>query len=185
MDISLARFKGTNLVYLTCNGETSPAYYEAENIGWLHTFSGGLLTTCGLTHLGPPSVDIGESQGLHGRYSTIPARQVADLSQWIDGRYHIRIKGIVEEGHLFGNKLRLERIISSIMDENRIHISDTITNFGNRPSPYTILYHMNFGFPLLSEDAQLTMNPAETIPRDEIAAKGIGEFQQFIQPQQN
>src|SRR5665647_2161357 len=59
MDISLASYKGINLVYLTCNGETHPAYYEPENLGWLHTFTGGLLTTCGLTHVGGPAIDEG------------------------------------------------------------------------------------------------------------------------------
>jgi len=105
MDISLASFKGTNLVYITCNGETHPAFFEPENIDWLQTFSGGLLTTCGLTYLGSPVNDEGEQLGLHGRYSTIPAKQVADLSEWIGDEYHIKVKGIVEEGHFFGYKL--------------------------------------------------------------------------------
>jgi hypothetical protein len=43
LDISLAGYRGVNLVYLTCNGETHPAYYEPEGLGWLHTFTGGLL----------------------------------------------------------------------------------------------------------------------------------------------
>lgn len=77
MDISLASFKGTNLVYLTCNGETHPSYYEPESNGWLRTFTGGLLTNAGLTYLGSPVNGEGEELGLHGRYSTIPARQVS------------------------------------------------------------------------------------------------------------
>ena len=82
MDISLASYKGINLVYLTSNSETHPAFYEPEGFGWLHTFTAGLLTTCGLTHVGGPVSDEEGQFGLHGRYSTIPARQVADLSQW-------------------------------------------------------------------------------------------------------
>jgi hypothetical protein len=183
MDISLASFKGNNLVYLTCNGETSPGYYEPEGIGWLHTFSGGLLTTCGLTHLGPPSVDNGEALGLHGRYSTIPARQVADCSDWSDGEYQIRLKGIIEEGYLFGNKLRMEREIVSVVGKNAIEITDLVTNFGSKPSPYTILYHINLGFPLLSEKSELKIDPQDTIPRDENAIPGLKEFRKFIEPQ--
>ena len=76
MDISLASYKGQNLVYLSCNGETHPAFYEPQGFGWLNTFTGGLLTTCGLTYLGAPVKDGDEELGLHGRYSTIPARQV-------------------------------------------------------------------------------------------------------------
>lgn len=185
MDISLASFKGYNLVYLTCNGETNPAYYEPEGIGWLHTFSGGLLTTCGLTHLGPPSVDDGEPLGLHGRYSTIPARQVADCSTWVNDTYQIKLKGIIEEGYLFGYKLRLVREITSTVGKNEIEILDTITNFGNKPSPYTILYHINLGYPLLSEKSVLEIDPQHTTARDENAASGIKEFRNFIEPQQN
>lgn len=65
LDISLASYKGINLVYLTCNGETHPSYYEPEGIGWLRTFAGGLLTTCGHTHLGPPCIDDGEHPGIN------------------------------------------------------------------------------------------------------------------------
>jgi hypothetical protein len=183
LDISLAGFRGINLVYLSCNGETHPAFYEPEGLGWLRTFTGGLLTTCGLTYLGAPVTDGDEQLGLHGRYSTIPARKVADLSEWIGDEYHIRVRGIVEEGHIFGNKLRLEREISSIMGQNFVQIKDTVTNFGFKPSPYTVLYHMNLGYPLLSEDSELIIDPAATIPATPVAAAGITEFRSFTKPQ--
>ncbi len=183
MDISLASFKGVNLVYLTCNGETHPSYYEAMGNGWLRTFAAGLLTTCGLSHLGPPEIDNGEQLGLHGRYSTIPARQLADLSHWEGDEYHYMLRGIIEEGSLFGNKLRMNREISSVNGKNLIRIKDEITNFGNKPSPYTILYHMNFGYPFLSEDTELVLYPEETIPRDNEALSGIKDFRKFIKPQ--
>jgi hypothetical protein len=183
MDISLASFKGSNLVFLTCNGEVHPSYYEPEKFGWLHTFSGGLLTTCGLTYLGSPVTDEGEELGLHGRYSTIPARQVTDLSEWIDGEYIIRVKGTIEEGLIFGNKLRLEREITTILGQNKILIQDKITNFGCKPSPYMILYHMNFGYPLLNEDAELIIDPERTIPGNAAAEEGLHVFKAFNKPQ--
>lgn len=183
MDISLASYKGINMVYLTCNGETHPAFYEPEGVGWLRTFAAGLLTTCGLTYLGSPCEDEGEQLGLHGRISTSPARQFADLSEWDGEKYCIKVRGIIEEGFLFGNKLRLEREISSILGENAIRVHDKITNFGSKPSPFTILYHMNFGYPLLSEDTELIIEPSETIPRDADAVPGLNEFKSFIKPQ--
>lgn len=185
MDISLASYKGHNLVYISCNGETNPAFFEPENFGWLNTFTGGLLTTCGLTYLGAPVRDGDEQLGLHGRYSTIPARQVADLSGWIGDDYHIKIKGIIEEGHIFGEKLRVEREISSVQGYNIITINDTVTNIGYKTSPYTILYHMNLGYPLLSEEAELFIDPVSTIPVTPFAAEGINEFRQFPKPQAN
>jgi len=185
MDISLASYKGQNLVYLSCNGETHPAFFEPENFGWLNTFTGGLLTTCGLTYLGAPVKDGEEQLGLHGRYSTIPARQVADLSGWVGDEYHIKLRGIIEEGHIFGNKLRLEREISSVQGQNIIGIQDTVTNFGYKSSPYTILYHMNFGYPLLCEYSELIIDPEDTSPATPFAAEGINEFRRFIKPQAN
>ncbi|HLN55886.1 MAG TPA: aldose 1-epimerase family protein [Bacteroidales bacterium] len=183
MDISLASFKGTNLVYLTCNSETHPAFYEPENIGWLRTFNGGLLTTCGLTYLGAPVNDNGEELGLHGRYSTIPAKQVCDLSHWEGEEHIIKIKGTSEEGFMFGNKLRLERELITVAGKNSIHITDTVTNFGFNQSPYTILYHMNLGYPLLDENAELIIDPISTTPRDEVAEKGINDIRKFTTPQ--
>ena len=185
LDISLAGYKGMNLVYLTCNGETHPAFYEPDGLGWLHTFAGGLLTTCGLTYLGSPCNDEGEELGLHGRFSTIPVKQFADLSDWEGNEYRYKVRGIVEEGFLFGNKMRMEREISSLRGQNVIWLTDKITNFGNKPSPYTILYHMNFGYPLLSEDAELVIDPLTTIPRDNDAVPGIKDFRNFIKPQQD
>lgn len=185
MDISHASYKGQNLVYIPCNGETHPAFFEPENFGWLNTFTGGLLITCGLTYLGSPVKDGDEQLGLHGRYSTIPARQLADLSEWRGDTYHIILRGIIEEGHIFGTKLRVDREISAIQGQNNIRIKDTVTNFGYKPSPYTILYHMNFGYPLLSESSELIIEPEKTVPATPYAAKGIGEFRQFIKPVAN
>lgn len=183
LDISRASYKGINLVYLTCNGETHPSFYEPAGTGWLRTFSGGLLTTCGLTHLGTPCEDEGERLGLHGRVSTIPVRQFADLSHWNDNDYISRVSGVIEEGCLFGNKLRMMREISSVNGQNNIRLTDIITNFGNKTSPFTILYHMNFGYPLLDENAELSIEPTETVPRDQAAVLGINEFRRFIKPQ--
>jgi galactose mutarotase-like enzyme len=185
MDISLASFKGKNLVFLSCNGETHPAFYEPQGLGWLHTFTGGLLQTCGLTYLGAPVKDGDEELGLHGRVSTIPARQVADLSDWNGEEYIIKIRGLVEEGRIFGTKIRLEREISSARGNNSLVIKDTVTNTGSKTTPYTILYHMNFGYPMLSESAELIVDAEKTAAATPFAEKGIHEFRKFIKPQAN
>ena len=89
----------------------------------------------------------------------------------------------MEEGSLFGYKLRMEREISSVCGQNVICIKDSVTNFGSGPSPYTLLYHMNFGYPLLSEEAELLIDPASTFPRDADAVSGMKDFRRFIRPQ--
>ncbi len=182
MDISLASYKGTNLVYLTCNGETHPAYFEPESFGWLRSFTAGLLTTCGLTYLGSPVNDGGEQLGLHGRYSTTPARHFSDSSGWQGEEYHITYKGTVEEASMFGNKLRMEREIKTVRGQNKIEITDTVTNFGFSPSPFTILYHINLGYPLLSEKAELDFKPSRTLHSNVAASLDLKNFRKLSPP---
>jgi hypothetical protein len=106
-------------------------------------------------------------------------------SEWVGDEYHIRVRGIIEEGHIFGHKVRLVREISSVQGQNIIRIKDTVTNFGYKPTPYTILYHMNLGYPLLSEESELIIDPVSTVPATPYAAEGINEFRRFIKPQAN
>lgn len=182
MDISLADYCGINLSYLTCSGESHPAYFEAEGLGWLRNFAGGLFTTCGLTYFGPPCEDDGETLGLHGRIANIPAKQIADNSCWKEDEYKIEIVGIMEECRLFGTKLRLTRKYSAILGQNHFTIDDSIENFGHNIAPLTILYHFNFGFPFLDSNSKLELSKCKTSPRDNIAKEGILKFKSFGEP---
>ena len=175
MDISAASYKGRNLVYLTPNGEVHPAYYEPQGAGWLRTFFGGLLTTCGLTTIGAPGLDGDENLGLHGRYAAIPARQVCDRSRWDGDDYILEASGVMEESQLFGDKLRLTRTISSRAGAKTLVIHDVVENFGYRSSPFTILYHINFGFPLLDATSRAVISAAESTPFNERSARGMAE----------
>ena len=182
MDISLANYKGVNISYITSNGETDPAFYEPEGIGWLRTFTGGLLTTCGLRSFGPPCNDENEEFGLHGRYSTIPAKQVCDSSHWEKDDYIVEVSGIVEECRIFGDKIRLTRTIRAIAGEKSFRIEDEIENFGFKAVPFMILYHFNIGFPMLDYGAELKVESSECIPRDEEAKKGMKNKSFFSDP---
>lgn len=182
MDISRCSYRGVNLVYLTPNGEVHPAFYEPAGIGWLHTFFGGLLTTCGLTYLGHPGRDGDQDLGLHGRYSTIPAQRVQDRSGWDGDRYRIELVGTVEECMLFGDKLRLTRTIRSEVGSRTLTIDDRVENIGYNPSPFTILYHINVGYPLLDAGAELCLSAAKTEPHDEQSRAGMPDLRRFSAP---
>lgn len=165
MDISLASYCGTNLAYLTAGAETHPAFYESFGNEWLRTFSAGLLTTLGPTYLGPACEDEGETLGLHGRMSTIPAERTADLSDPAEGR--IELRGTMREAYPFGPKLQIDRVIRASAKAPVLEIEDTVTNYGGSAAPLCLLYHINFGFPLLSEDAQLLVPQENWTPADE------------------
>jgi hypothetical protein len=182
MDISLCSYKGTNLVFLTSNGEVNPAFYDAAGLGWLHTFFAGLLTTCGLTTIGAPGRDGDTELGLHGRYNATPARRVQDRSRWEGERYVIEVTGVVEETRLFDHSLELTRTIRTGIGSRSLSVCDRIVNTGYGSSPCTILYHVNAGFPLLDQDSVLALTAARTEVHDETSRAAFGDCRRFSAP---
>lgn len=172
MDIGEASINGIPVAYQTPVGLVHPSYYNADGVNWLRSFGGGLLVGCGLSNVGIPS----EGEGLHGRLSNIPAEDVAVSKVWKNGKYVLSISGTVREVSFFGENLELRRTISTAMGDNSITISDEVTNRGVRPSPLMLLYHINAGFPLLSEKAVVDGRVIKTTPRTDDAAKGLGEW---------
>jgi hypothetical protein len=170
LDIADCSYKGVNLVYHTSSGMAHPSFHDPAGNEWLRVFFGGLLTTCGLTYLGDPGPDQGEELGLHGRYSGLPAAQVADLSRWEGDRRVLEVAGVVEECSLFGDRLRLTRTITTALGERELRVRDRVENFGCRASPFCILYHVNAGFPLLDAGARLLATSAGVEPYDARAA---------------
>ena len=101
--------------------------------------------------------------------SLIPASRVCDLSRWEGDEYLLELTGCVEEASLFGDKLRLRRSISARLGSRRVRIRDTVENYGGTPSPFTILYHVNAGFPLLEADSELIAGSSAVEPYDEVS----------------
>jgi hypothetical protein len=167
LDIGLAEFAGVPLCWLSANGEVHPAFFDAAGVEWLRTAVGGLLMTCGLTQVGAPCEDEGRAWGLHGRVHHLPARQVAAESAWVGDEVELRVSGVVEETAIFGEHLRLTREIRSLLGENRIAIRDQVENVGFAPTPHMLLYHFNFGFPLLDTKTQVEFPSVRVTPREE------------------
>lgn len=182
LDISACRYKGSSLAWASSVGDVHPSYYEPEGEGWLRSFQGGLLITCGLDHFGYSSIDDGETLGLHGRVSNLPARYVSYRTAWKDDEYELEITGEVRQTRVFGENLVLRRRISTSLGSNRILIEDVVANEGFAPCPHMILYHFNLGFPLLSENAQLRVEVEKTTPRDADAKAGLADCRRFQPP---
>jgi hypothetical protein len=167
LDISLAEFGGVPLSWQASGGDAHPAFYDASGAEWLRTAAGGLLMTCGLVYVGAPGEDQGKAFGLHGRVHHLPARQVSLTADWRDDEYLMEVSGIVEETIAFGESLRLKRRIRSQLGQNRIEISDVVENFGFETTPHMVLYHFNFGFPLLTEETRVRFPSQRVVARDE------------------
>ena len=180
MDISHAEYKSVPFGFISKTGMVSPAHYDEPK--FLDSFTAGLLTTCGLTYMGAACVDEGKALGLHGPIGNTPAYDVAVRQEWEGDDYVIAIRGKLREARVFAQHIVLTREIKIKLGENKIHIHDSIENCGGDAQPYMVLYHYNFGFPLLSEDTQLRTNCPYNRPRDAEAVKGKDIYARFDVP---
>lgn len=57
LDISQAEYQGIPLAWMSATGQTHAAFFEPEGFGWLRSFYGGLVVTCGLVNAGAPGPD--------------------------------------------------------------------------------------------------------------------------------
>ncbi len=182
MDLDAAEHRGVPLAWLSHTGVVTPSFREMEGEGWLRSFHGGLLVTCGLQNVGPPGERDGEALGLHGRVSNTPALAVSHEARWDEEGCVLEVRGEVREGRVFGANLVLRRTISARVGESRIRIEDTVENEGFEPEPLMLLYHMNLGWPLLDETSRLIGPGEPPEPRDEEARGGLKTWDRFAGP---
>lgn len=182
LDIFEVYFKGIPLAWISKNGLVGNQHFDPTGLGWLRSFPGGMLNTCGLRNVGPPVEDAGEAFGLHGRMSNTPAERVNVAEAWQDDKYQITVSGQVREASTFAENLLLERSIEVNNQDNEIVISDTITNQAYRPEQVMLLYHLNWGFPLLSLETQLELDTIGTKMRDPHQNNEIDQWHRFSEP---
>jgi hypothetical protein len=156
-------------------GPVHPTFVRTEHpdgLGWLDGFD-ELLVRCGLESNGAPEFlpDGRLRYGLHGRIANTPARKVEVAIDGDAGR--IAIHGTVDEARLFGSKLRLETSIETKVGRPAIIVRDTITNLSAAPSDFELLYHINFGAPLLEAGAKVLLPVKRLTPRDHTAVADL------------
>lgn len=156
MDIVDAFYNQHSLAWISYGGLTAPRPDAHSGIEWLSSFAGGLLTTCGLSHVGGPESDDREHRGLHGRISNMSA-EIESVIQPdpAAGRMDMSITGVAKETKTLGPHLELRRTIASTLGSPVIRIQDQVTNCGNMPAPHMVLYHCNFGWPLIDEGTEI------------------------------
>jgi len=156
MDIADAFYNQYSLTWLSHLGITPPEPFSNKAFDWLRTFGGGLLATCGLTHVGGPEKDKYGERGLHGSINNIPATIESIIQpDPVAGKMDMSITGITKETQIFGPSLELRRTISGTIGQASIRIHDEVINRGNVDAPHMILYHCNFGWPLIDEGTDI------------------------------
>jgi hypothetical protein len=157
--------------------------------GWLEGFN-EWLCRCGMEWNGAPGTDrFVDGAGkettmdltLHGRVANLPAQEVHLIAER-KPPYRITIRGQVDERAMFGPKLELTTELSTVPGSSSFVIQDAVTNRGGLRQEFQMLYHANFGPPLLEEGAQL-LAPAETVtPMTDDAARDVKQYDQFPGP---
>lgn len=178
-DISRLSYKGNNFGYFSPCGYVAPAYYDGVGAGFLKSFTAGFLTTCGLNGVGSPCTDNGEELPLHGSIGNTPAEHI----YWTEEKDGLHIFATIKDEGIFSHKLVLNREIICSLEKNEIIIKDNVVNNGDSEYPVMLLYHMNMGYPLLSENAKLYIPAGKVTPRNEHAAEGIDSWHVVEKPQ--
>lgn len=181
LDISHAEWCGRAMNWRSMTEDAHPAFFDPQGLGWVRSFYGGLLVTCGLNWAGAPCHDeqgIGTDRmgprdlGLHGRISHTPARNVYADAAWNGDDYEMWVRGKCHEGMVFGENLILHREIRTRLGANSFTVTDRVENAGFDRTEHMLLYHINIGWPAVDEDAEL-LSPSRAItPRDADAAEG-------------
>ena len=184
LDIGPAEYRGSPLAWLH-PALGAPAFYEPEERGWVRTFGGGLVTTCGLSHFGQPENSEDQQWGLHGRISHIPATQVRTFAGWEGDDYVLRIEGEIREAQMPIPNLVLNRRITTHLGARSFKIEDTVTNDSFVPVPHMLLYHINFGFPVIAPGTRLEIQDHDVQPRDAAAAAGLADYAVYDAPDAN
>lgn len=156
MDIADAFYNQHSLAWLSHLGITAPQPFSNRDADWIKTFGGGLLATCGLDHVGSPESDEHGQRGLHGPISNLPA-ELLSISQPdpLSGKMEMSMTGRIKQSQPLGTQLELIRTLSGTLGKPSIKIHDEVTNRGNTPSPHMLLYHFNFGWPLVDEGTEI------------------------------
>lgn len=164
MDLGWLEFRGVPFAFIGKGGVAHAHLYDPHGAGWLKSFGGGFLVTCGLTHAGIAEVDGEEELSLHGRISHLPAWDLRAYTRWEADDLIIQVSGKVRESSLHSENLVLTRQITATAGARGFRIADTVANEGFTASPLMFIHHFNLGFPLIGRDSRFLAPILKTEP---------------------
>lgn len=157
LDVAELEFKGQTLSFTAKPGLNGRNQFDTHGEEALRSIMGGLFFTCGLQNIcGPVEVN-GNDHPMHGRIRTTPAEHLCSDAYWDGDNYILEVKGEMREGHLFGTNLVLRRTIRSVYGSGKIEIIDEVENQTAEEADLMLMYHCNFGYPLLRPGTRLVI----------------------------
>lgn len=182
LDIAELSYKGVNLGFCSKNGLTSNTSFNALDNEFLYNWSGGMLSTCGLANTGVACIDKGLYRTEHGRIGSIPAESLSIREAWDGDDYCIRVGGTMRESRIYGSCLSLTREIILGLNDKSIIITDTVENLEPTPEEFMILYHINFGYPLVEAGGEVFHSAARTTAMTEMTTDQLASWNQIEAP---
>lgn len=161
----------------------NPAYMrlgDRGGLGWLEGFN-EFLVRCGSEWTGHPCEDEGILYTLHGRLGNIPASKVT-VSVEINPPYTIRVTGVIREQVFKLANLETHASVEIIPGEKHFTVRDTTINQSDYEHPFGILYHTNFGPPILGAGAKFFAAAEAVAPLNADAVSGLDTWREYLGP---
>lgn len=170
----------------------NPAFIDLESrggLGWLEGFNEWMVR-CGLEYAGHPGLDqfvtnTGATAEmdltLHGKIGNIPASHV-ELVISDETPPSLTLRGVVHEQLFFGPKLELTTELRLDADSSKIDLVDTVTNRGAAAQEYQLIYHANFGTPILEDGSTVEVAARKVQPMNETAIDGLDGYTTYGPP---
>jgi len=159
-------------------------------LGWLDGFNEWMVR-CGLEFAGHPGKDkfinnVGDEAEmdltLHGKIGNIPASEVEVVIDR-EAPHRIRVRGRVDERMFYGPKLELWTEISTKANAKTFQIDDTIKNHGAYDQEFQVIYHANYGPPLLGAGSRFAGAVQRVTPFNAHAAKSVNQYAEYGGPE--
>lgn len=169
-----------------------PQYVDLESrggLGWLEGFNEWMVR-CGLEFAGHPGLDkfvtnTGDEAEmqltLHGKIGNIPATDVK-VAVGEEKPHRIYVTGTVHERLFYGPKLKLETTLVTDAGSDSFRIIDRVTNLGAYDQEFQLIYHANYGAPLLGEGAKVHVPAKQVAPMNAHAGKAIDDWATYKGP---
>jgi hypothetical protein len=158
-------------------------------LGWLEGFN-EWLARCGLEWAGHPGKDrfinnTGDEAEmdltLHGKIANIPASEVEVVISR-ETPQTISVRGRVDERMFYGPKLEMWTEISTVIGSNAFRIEDTVKNCGADDQEFQLIYHANYGPPLLEAGSRFVGAIKQVTPFNAHAAKSSNQYAEYAGP---
>lgn len=194
LTIALSPTRGMDLLHVNGHGVrlgwdspvdevVNPAYINLESrngLGWLEGFN-EMMVRCGFEWTGHPVNQDGTLYTLHGKAGNTPASKVEVI---VDDKapHEIRIRGLLKETTFKKAKLETWTELRYVPGSDSFTVHDVLTNRADYPHDYQIIYHSNFGTPILEKDARFIAPLKSVSPFNEYAKKGLSDWNVYGAP---